>query len=596
MSLAERIAPQLRALVSREVRAVRVASLAGLALSTLVVLAALATTAPADRYAALRHGSLSIGMHGAAGVLGLALGWLSVEDERRTGTWQGYLLLPVDRRLLVGVKFAVSALAIALAVGVPSFVLVCGLFLPRATGGPIDPRFFAMPLTVSLTGFIALGAAWVASLSVESRLFGLRFLPILSAALVGLALTALAHANLAVLFGLAGLALLAFVWLAWLRARALRGASPPSAKWLVALVLTPLMLMVLLVGYDVAHSRLSRYFASASPAVEPFFVEFDPHGELLTGNVAALARRQDRAIVLSPLDRRTFEGDSPTFTTLERRAFYDVKARTFAFYDSKTGEPQGCLGASGLERPCKPLPGELLDVLSLSPGAALIVTTEVVWSYSDDMAAPLEVLSGDLHGAHVLLRQDAAFAVEVGDEVLAVDSRFDVVARCRVPAGLKRNASDRLNVGVTRERRVVALLQSDATARAFSCGTGELTEIAAFDRAMPPPMTPRSLEQVVGGPLGWLLQSAFGSGANPASMPLLASAVSSSALAWLLTLFAGSRGRRRMDGLRSAWPWVGAMSGLLIGPAYVVALLLVSLEGIRAQKRRPEVSCEVTVM
>lgn len=585
----------LRSLVRRELRTTRGATIAALALGAAMVIALAFMTPPTMRYALLSSERARLGLHGLAGALGLALAWLQVEDERRSDTWSGFLLLPLDRRVLVATKAAVGVACISAAVGLPALGLASFLSLVRGTGGPVDPVVFAVPLSVTAAGAATYFSAWIASLGPRPRAFGwLRFL-------------ALGTGALAALFAAAGIlggapavavAVLPAVGLAVVALRvAARPVGAPSGadRALFALSLAPLFAVALaataaLVG-DATRSRTNAPSTSYTLDTNGDVVRVDRKGSDFTidGSPPTATRSLSS---LSPLDRRSFSTTWTQLSSLKGALYYRASTRELAYYDPDDGALVGCLGTDGFTLPCRPLDGELIDVME-----RYVVTTNRVLYLDLQMGAPLEVMRGDIRGAHSLVGTSGALAVELADEVVALHltnvwgadwkATPESFSRtvCPKPEGVTVFAGAfRRTPDIPPSTLGLVATASDGTRTAIRCDA-EGTVVSTV--SMPPEprfeLPPlRGLTYAAAGPTLELAAQLLSANRRTSPDVWLGAAIAS----LLVGVFIALRSRRARSGPALRDVGLAVLFALTIGPGYLVAILLVEApELVRGARR-----------
>lgn len=591
-------ATPLRSLARRELRTTRGATIVAFALGAAMSIALALMTPPSTRFSLLSSERARLGLHGLAGAFGLALAWLQVEDERRSDTWSGFLLLPLDRRVLVATKAAVGVTCIAVAVGLPALGLASFLSLVRGTGGPVDPVVFAVPVSVTAAGAATYFGAWIASLAPRPRPFGwARFLALGTGALAALFAAAGilggAPAIAAALLPVVGLAIVALR----LAARPVGADSGPD-RALFALSLAPLFAVALAATSaliaDATRSRPSGSSTSYTLDTNGDVVRVDRDGSgdfTIDGTPPTPLRT---LMSLSPLDRRSFSATWTPFSFPAGTLFYRASTRELAYYNADDGVLVGCLGTNGFALPCRPLDGELIDVIH-----NYIVTTTRVTNIDNALGPPVEVLSGDIRGAHTLGGVNRV-AVELADQVIALDAsewgsrKFSRIA-CAKPQGVSVLAgqTDRIpDRGRVPPTLVLVATASDGTRTAIRCDA-EGAVVSTVPMPPEPPFTrpsPRGLAYAAAGPTLELAALFLSHDRRTSPDVWLGAAVA----AGLVVAFMALRSRRAPRGVAARDIGLAVLFALAIGPGYLVAILLAEAPDLvrGARRARPPIDTD----
>lgn len=587
----------------RELRATRTATIAAIALGAAIAIGLALMARPTVRFELLSTSLARLALHGFAAALGLALAWLQVEDERRSDTWSGFLLLPLDRRLLVATKAAVGVACIAAAAGLPALGLAAFVALSHATGGPVDPVIFAAPLTVTLAGCATYFAGWIASLAPRPTAFGwARYLALGTGALAAVfAAASLVNGAVMIAAAVAPVLVLALT--------ALRLAARPAGKKsvveraAVAFTLAPVFTVALVVGATIVE-RAQRP-TTGGPASTSYYT-LDTNGDVLhlerdgrgretavplggstPAYVAAFPERSETVLGLAPLDRRTFERRWAPVPYPTGALFYRASTRELALYGDDDGVLVGCLGSAGFTLPCEPLEGDLIDIAQLPNfGAVLIVTTAQVLRLEAPTTAPAELLRGDVRGAHFTGKGGLVLAVGIPErqgesEVVALLADAPSVApsaRCPLPDG------GRVFAGLTRDGTFAMIAERpDGERTAIKCDRDGAVVSSVPMPKDPPWIAPSrdTLVRALAGPMPELALRVLEPKSPWSGLgPWLAAAVAGALAAGLA---ARSRGGALGAGL-------SALLAFTVGPGYVLAMLVIDgaelVRGARRERAR----------
>lgn len=395
--------PELKALVAREWGLLKRPALGGLLLLTLGVAFLFVMCRVPDRYRLLDEPNLlRIVMLPGPALLGLLLSYVSFAQEMRAGTWDGLLLLPCSRRLVLFAKVAVGLAALLLATAIPMVALRATLAALPATGGPVLTT--AELLRHSLLGR-ALALGLVAYLSGANAAFLARahrgaFLLPAGAAVVGLLALHDESPSLDPICTTGILLLVALLWLGLLAAAMAHHGRAPAGRFLAAraLLAMPVALVVLhLVGL-LAHGL---YLEAPEQAAEDDGEEALQDGISTAGHIV---RARDHRVFLAMYSAKKLEevdppGDRywrPDFSGSKLQLFLRKDAPTFLAYDVSTGRFLGCVGRDGL-RPsgCEPFDSAPRVLRSTSEGA-FFFTSSAAFVFEEETRSVQEIHRGPI--------------------------------------------------------------------------------------------------------------------------------------------------------------------------------------------------------
>lgn len=418
--------PELKALVSREWSILRRTALGGLLLISLGVAFLFVMCRTPDRYRLLADPNLlrMIMLPGPL-LLGLLLSYWSFAQEMRAGTWDGLLLLPCSRRLVLLAKLGVGLSALVVATTIPMVALRAVLAALPATGGPIltttellQHSLLGRGLVLGLVGHLS--GASAAFLARDHR--GAFLVPLAAPVLGLLALHAPSRPE-PLYITLCILSVVAVVWLGHLVAAMDRHGRPPSGRFLAARALLPMPVTLValhLVGLLAHDLYLERRVEPQEEAEGPsaYF-----HGIGVNGHI--VRARHSRGMISmygmknieqerEPVDRRW----TPDYSGRHVQLFLQKHVHTFLAYDISSGQFLGCVGANGHHATgCEPFdsPPRVLQ----DGDDAFVLTRAAVFEYDDETRQLLEIHRGPVRAfGNLAVGEGDGLAVQSGDDLL----------------------------------------------------------------------------------------------------------------------------------------------------------------------------------
>ncbi len=372
----------------RELGLLRRTLVAATVLFTVAVVFIYVTFDPSNRYRILSEPMMlrSVLLPGAL-LLGGLLGWTSFVAEMRSGTWDGWLLLPRSRLALVATKTGVALIGGVLALLVPVAVLWSIMRGFGNLGGPLIgwdeilfQSAFAQAALVVMSSHLA--AANAALLAREGRVGFLAplLLPLIATWRFFIGdegVRGISAATLSAGWLVAVLLMLALVLLTVGRHGKRISSIQSSLRAVLSMPVTGVALMIVcLLGYDVVM-RVVRDTAdrdwSDSDLVR---AEIGEDGTISTENdsISMYALRTSEAWEEPPAGRLR----TPLHNLGELQIFRERDRHVLEAYDQKTGAELGCIGTGGLG-PCAgaaPFDSQP-SVLWLSDGAAIVTMTTI---------------------------------------------------------------------------------------------------------------------------------------------------------------------------------------------------------------------------
>ncbi len=555
---------------------------------------------PADRYRMLADPTMlrSVVLPAALGT-GAVFGGLAVVREMRSGTWEGWLLLPRARTSLAATKLGVGVGVATTVVALPVFALWALLGRWGAIGGPLisfADLLFRSVLTqgilVAAIGYVAVASAAQMAGSAHVAAVG----PLALALFGTLRLFAgdagshegpffLEEGALAVAVVLAGASFVLSVsrW----------GRPLASAELsLRALVATPAAAVVLLFAGMIVGEIADRWRppvdlpTSARPILgvdaDGTIVEDGRRSLRKPANFYTLPSLEDAPRPHSTAARRLW---TPAFVGRDFQLFLARDENLFLAYDTKTGAARGPFGRGGLGEPDRRTPFAGRPVVENLGKSALVLTANEVFRL--DGGGPIRpLLRGAVHGAVGIVSEDwrHSIAIAIDDGIAFVpelddgnDSAASIVRlRGVAPPG---GTVSRLAVG----KSFVAVEIRAATGtelRVFR--EGILAEARPLE--VPPAVEPsaptlrrRVIALAVGPLFGWALAHTPNAHLERERPP---SAVAALVFAGLLTVALAIVARRRatpatqVRRARKQVPW-WVFPSVVLGPAYALACALV---------------------
>ena len=350
-------------LLVREVGIARRTLGAATALLSVALLALYATFDPANRYRLLADPPMARSLLlPAALLIGGLCAWQSFVSEMRSGTWDGWLLLPRSRGALVMSKVGVGLASITLALLGPVATLWLVMRLAGGLGGPLVGP---VDLLVRSSFSQALVVAWSTYLAVANAALLARDgqIAFLAPLLLPLVATARFFVGQDGFNGLSprvvtlGWLAASILMLALLIVSLLRSGRPSSGleAGLRAMLLTPAAGLAVLVVGLIGYESKGRIFPERRESRE----EAEPRA-------AKPYLRQDGVIRSDAAERRTAAsmyslrsetGDSsrlhvPLLANRRMQIFQHESLPLLRAFDVASGESIGCVGTNGL-RACE---------------------------------------------------------------------------------------------------------------------------------------------------------------------------------------------------------------------------------------------------
>lgn len=583
-------------LLAREFGVVRRTLLAATVLFTLAVLFVYVTFDPANRYRILAEPVMlrSLLLPGALLVGGLCA-WLSFVAEMRSGTWDGWLLLPRSRIALIGAKVAVAIVGSVVALLVPVVVLWGLMRWFGNLGGPLiewDELLFRSAFTqaalVAVTTYLASANAAVLARDGHVAFFAPLLLPLIATwrFFVGdMSLRGIPSWALCIVWLVVDASMLALVLTTVARHGRRVSATQTSLR---ALLVTPAAgvgcMIVGLLGFDVGV-RLTR-----PPPVER---DSETYERMDVGGDGTISTENEELGMYSLRTSEAWEeraGDrlrTPVQNLESLQMFRERGRNLLSAFDDDTGADLGCIGATGLAPCSEAVPFDSMpSVLWLFDGAAIVTTTRVhalsqkgevtlLWE-GDSVQSAVEMgevltLVGD--GDLLVVRPDEENSVSletacrgivgsdqtlvsavIVDHPVMLDASEDApaprpfaAARATFVGDASREELIVCRDGEVRERVVVEAPTFSYGERGFGRGDAQAMVVGPAADALMLPL--RSEEELEGG---WPMRT-WGAGIAALGFTVLGGII-----------FAVRR---------KAFPW-WVLPGLLLGPSYVVAGLM----------------------
>lgn len=384
-------------LLVRELGIVRRTLSATVALLTFALLALYTTFDPANRYRILADPPMlrSLLLPGAL-LVGAVVAWQAFVGEMRSGTWDGWLLLPRSRSALVLSKVGVGLAGITLALLAPVAVLWAVMRLAGGLGGPLVgasellfQSSLSQALVVAWSTYLA--AANAALLAREGQVGFLAplLLPLVATArfFVGQeGFHRLSPGVVSLGWLVASGIMLALLVVSLLRAGR---ASSGLESGLRAALLTPAAGLAVLVVGLIGYESKARVFPMEQGAPQATSAPRPPRPYLREDGVLRTDADDGDAASMYSLrgeDSDGFRLHTPVFAGLALQLFHHESRPLLRAYDSRTGESKGCVGASGLA-PCSEAQSfdspPRVRMLGFEEGGALL-TKEAVYLLRPD--------------------------------------------------------------------------------------------------------------------------------------------------------------------------------------------------------------------
>lgn len=555
-----------RVLLAREARALKLLWLVSLVVMSGAALWQFFAQPAGIRFSLLDSERVRIFAYGGAMLVGGAAAYLQVQDERKEGTWGGYWLLPVDRRVLWLAKSAVGLFSIVVGAVLPAALLVLLVVGSSNRGGPVPLSGVLHPLGAAMAGALAYFSVWLAADRDEARIIGTRLIPILSALAITVIAVALKSVHVLLTAAVLGFAI-AVVAAAVFHVSVRRGAHRARPSVAIALAMVPALALASLLALELstAFTRppvgTARYETLDADGL-PIAIERTDGSATATSLTTGESRElpaNERQLVMAGLQSERVDPHTRLrqFEQGGVRAFYDTTAGTHELYDTRTGVHIGCLGDTGFQqRDCKPLVGRLFDVVMVG-SHHLLLTEGGVYRVDAGRREIALVMRAELSDAHATLDERAPIVVRHGGTVEAIDAAGRVVASC-----LDVGAGPVL-VGVTRTGSLAGIKLGDGTT--FRCDTaGEVTATGTLNLGQP--VVERSVQERTAEAIMGTIPVVVSRSSDvlqpvdpfPALVLSTVSAAAAGLLLWLL--------RDRRAGL------IAALTCVLFGPLALVSL------------------------
>jgi hypothetical protein len=383
--------------------------------------------------------------------VGALCAWLSFVQEMRSGTWDGWLMLPASRTRLLAAKLGVGLCGPIAALLVPSLLLWLGLHAIGDVGGPIiHLHELLLRSTFTLAAIVAvvtyLATAWAASMAREGHVaFAAALLFPLAAVSYFFGSDLGSYGPTPAQEGLAALALAAAM-VSLLAVYVVRAGRAPRAieSTLRALLISPVAVVVLLLVAIEVLLVLSRLIAEPREAYIATDWRDDDPSIGVDGTIAP--QRPNRSLSTYSMPNEDFLERSPTrrlrtpFSSSDPlQTFVDDDRHVLRAFDKETGREVGCVGPDGL-RPdgaCRPFDGPP-RAKHLAESVVVLTPSSVHAMYPSGRV--IELGRGAVHGAVSIRLEDGPDAVAVAIDadvmIVRVKESDDVAA----PSALKVEA------------------------------------------------------------------------------------------------------------------------------------------------------------
>ncbi len=507
---------------------------------------------------------------------GAFIAWLSVVQEMRSGTWDGWLLLPRSRSSLAAAKIGVGALASTSVIAVPVVLLWLLLGAWGSIGGPSISLADLILRSVMTQGVII---ALVTYLAVANAAQMARAAHVAFVAPLGGSLFATMYFfgnnegphDVPVWLVEIGLVVACVVSAVSVVLSIQRWGRPLAATelWLRSLVTTPttsvVVLFMALVVAEVSARTAERHPVSAH--VPWTTVGVDRGGNIVTARQRELLAMYRFRTFDEIEEGRTHRLWPPAYTGRSFRIFQDRDRNTFSVYQNGTGALLGCLGRDGLRASgdCREF-AEHVVVYE----AFLLAQNEVLRLEDDGNLTSLA--QGLVHGAVNMSTEDSVYGIAIGidDGVIFVpDNGTDASP---IVTGLITPSTSVRGIAIGGDY-VAIELESATHSKLAVVRDGRITEEHVFEKHAPTTASEPSLRRRI---LGLAVGPLFGTIASRVpSAHTERERVPSSLGAFLLAAFATAVlvvvARRARDHARPWW----ILPSLVLGPGYAFACALV---------------------
>lgn len=513
----------------------------------------------------------------AALMSGAAVAWLGVVREMRTGTWDGWLLLPRTRVELAVSKLGVGIVASVLVVTLPVVALWALLRWWGAIGGPNITfgdlalrSVMTQGILVALVSYLSVASAaqmarsahvaFLAPLAVplfaSVRFFvgdaGFLGLPVHTVEMGALAVCVLAASSFIVSVSRWGMPL---------------AAGELSLRSLVAAPATTVVVLFVGLAAGEITARLSEVHAEPRRRV-PTYAGIDAEGHLATVHDSHEVLGMYRFRHLDEVEEsRPLRLWTPAYTGRSFQIFHDRDRNVFSAYQNRTGAPLGCLGRGGLGD-CTPFDARPV-IERLSDGDVAVITPREMLRLDED-GRTHPMLRGDIRGAVALTTADSVegIAVAVDDGVAFVRDDGNVTMTTGALGPDVRATEVAIGADF-----IGLVLQSTRLRERVVVRDGHITERRTLGEDPPPratePSTRRRILGLAAGPLfGLVIERMPSAHTERERVPSPFAPIALAACATIGLVLAARRSRERVR----VW-WV--VPALVLGPGYAFACALV---------------------
>lgn len=350
-------------LLVREVGIARRTLGAATALLSFALLALYATFDPANRYRILADPPMLRSLLlPAALLIGGFSAWQSFVGEMRSGTWDGWLLLPRSRGALVLSKVGVGLIGVTLALLGPVATLWAVMRLAGGLGGPLVGAAdlllrssFSQALVVAWSTYLATANAALLARDGQIGFLAPLLLPLVATARYFVGQEGFHGISpRAVSLGWLGASIVMLALLVVSLLRVGRASSGLEAGLRAALLTPAAGLCVLVVGL-IAYESKARLFPAERGEVQLAPEPSAPQPYLREDGVIRPDEDDgDAASMYSLHNSEVEEGarlHTPVFANMQLQLFHHESRPVLRAYDVGTGDAIGCVGTTGL-RPC----------------------------------------------------------------------------------------------------------------------------------------------------------------------------------------------------------------------------------------------------